>query len=461
MDTTFYSDSIKSSPIFHCDTRDFNFDHPIKKIFFDNIDYIRSLDASGKSRPCVLDNIERSLLCHTAYLGYDQFDCPKCNNWNIIPHSCHSRFCNACGVKYAKQLAAKATSFCVDYPHRHIVFTIPKELRRWFREDRKRLNILFVASRNTISILTNKSLSDKLKKKKISDTHYIFKDFPVRNVFGMIATLHTFGRNLQWNPHIHCLIPELIYSTKKDKIKRFHHFHFKKLRKTFQFELIRLMQEAGAFKDYSQKNKLYKDHPNGFYVYAKCKSDDNTDDKTSSKHSKNIQGCINYFIRYAGRPAMAENRITNYDKENNTVSWFFHDHRDDKRYDITDNVKDFIKRLIIHIPDYHFLTTRYYGFYSNASNKILDQVHELLGIKNKKDYSRKARTKALKDKLNKFKYRTHLIDSFNRDPLKCKCGAIMQYTYTCNPLEGIKNDRAYRKRCIDEMYEMRLRRGST
>ena len=157
-------------------------------------------------------------------------------NWNIIPHSCHSRFCNACGVKYAKQLAAKATSFCLDCPHRHIVFTIPEELRNWFRQDRTRLNLLFVASRNTISILTNKSLADKLKKKKLSDTHYIFKDIPVRNEFGMIATIHTFGRDLKWNPHIHCLIPELIYSFKKDKIKTFHHFNFTKLRKAFQFE---------------------------------------------------------------------------------------------------------------------------------------------------------------------------------------------------------------------------------
>ena len=179
--------------------KNFNFIHPIKNIFFDNIDYIRKLDASGKARPCILDNVERSLLCHTCYLGFDQFKCTDCDNWNIIPHSCHSRFCNACGVKYAKQLAAKATSFCLDCPHRHIVFTIPEELRNWFRQDRTRLNLLFVASRNTISILTNKSLADKLKKKKLSDTHYIFKDIPVRNEFGMIATLHTFGRDLKWN----------------------------------------------------------------------------------------------------------------------------------------------------------------------------------------------------------------------------------------------------------------------
>ena len=110
---------------------------------------------------------------------------------------------------------------------------------------------------------------------------------------------------------------------------------------------------------------------------------------------------------------MAENRITEYNKESKTVSWFYNDHKDEKRHDVTDNVIDFINRLIIHIPDYHFLTTRYYGFYANASKKTLDKVHALLGIKKNKDYSRETRTKALKNKLNKFKYRTHLIDSFN------------------------------------------------
>ena len=110
-------------------------------------------------------------------------------------------------------------------------------------------------------------------------------------------------------------------------------------------KLIRLIQEAGGLKKPEEKNRLYKDHPKGFYVYAKFKSNDN-----DSKNSKDIQGCcVNYFIRYAGRPAMAENRITEYNKESNTVSWFYNDHKDEKRHDVTDNVIDFINRLIIHI----------------------------------------------------------------------------------------------------------------
>ena len=74
----------------------------------------------------------------------------------------------------------------------------------------------------------------------------------------MITTIHTFGRDLKWNPHIHCLIPELIYSFKKDKIKTFHHFNFTKLRKTFQFELIRLIQEAGGLKKTEEKTDSIK-----------------------------------------------------------------------------------------------------------------------------------------------------------------------------------------------------------
>ena len=40
-----------------------------------------------------------------------------------------------------------------------------------------------------------------------------------------------------------------------------------------------------------EKNRLYKDHPKGFYVYAKFKSTDN-----DSNNNKYIQGCVNFFL---------------------------------------------------------------------------------------------------------------------------------------------------------------------
>ena len=50
-------------------------------------------------------------------------------------------------------------------------------------------------------------------------------------------------------------------------------------------------------------------------------------------------------------------KIESQNKESKTVSWFYNDHKDEKRHDVTDNVIDFIKRLTIHISDYHFLTS--------------------------------------------------------------------------------------------------------
>ena len=109
--------------------------------------------------------------------------------------------------------------------------------------------------------------------------------------------------------------------------------------------------------------------------------------------------------------------------------------------------------------------TRLYGFYSNRSQDILDKIHEKLG--NKKKKSRKARHKIKRKNTDKLKYRTHLIDTFNRDPIKCSCGNYMQYSRTYDPFSkckdedgigGERNDRKYRNDCINEVRKLRIRR---
>ena len=54
-----------------------------------------------------------------------------------------------------------------------------------------------------------------------------------------------------------------------------------------------------------------------------------------------------------------------------------------------------------------------------------------------------------------------MADTYNKDIFKCdECGNSFYYVYTYNPLEGVRNDRQYRKNCIDEMRKMSLSRGS-
>ena len=305
----------------------------------------------------------------------------------------------------------------------------------------------------------NNSLYKKNKKLNHKNTRYLYKNYKAAKHFGMIATLHTFGRDLKWNPHIHCLVPEMIYDPITDTLKKFHHFDFKKLRLTYQFELLRLIEELVGDSFIPSKRKLYSKHPNGFYVYAKYMKDD--EEFNDKNNSKDINACINYCMRYASRPAMAESRVTEYNEEEGYVRWFYNDHKDDRLIHVFEDVKSFINKLIIHIPDKYFHCVRYYGFYSKTSKKELNHLHDLLGTIKQKDYSKQLRREKQLALLNKLKYRSHLVDSFNTDPLKCSCGSYMKWIYTYNPLEGKTNERDYRKECINEMQNLQLPRGST
>jgi hypothetical protein len=71
--------------------------------------------------------------------------------------------------------------------------------------------LLFVAARNTICKITNEKIYRREKRKRgktgklhnDKDNYYLYRNFKDAMVFGMIASIHTFGRDLKWNPHIH------------------------------------------------------------------------------------------------------------------------------------------------------------------------------------------------------------------------------------------------------------------
>lgn len=238
IDTNFYNGSTNNNDYDSFDSYldKYHSDKPnFKSIIWNNYDWLKEIDDNGQARETILDNIQRTLLCKTIYLGYDAFDCDSCDNWIMLFRHCHSRFCPSCGIKLQKILACKAEVMCIDVKHRHMVFTIPSEYREYFRKERDALNLLFIASRNTLMKVFNKSLFDKVRRKKgivknPKDNLYLFRNYTGLNIFGEIATLHTFGRDLKWNPHIHALVPELIYDSKHKTVKHISHFNYESLK---------------------------------------------------------------------------------------------------------------------------------------------------------------------------------------------------------------------------------------
>ena len=142
---------------------------------------------------------------------------------------------------------------------------------------------------------------------------------------------------------------------------------------------------------------LYKHCPNGFYVYAKPTLTNNQD-------------VLKYIGRYLGRPVIAASRIDNYDGEN--VTFHYNRHEDNKLITETVSAVDFIKKLIIHIPEKHFKLIRYYGIY--AKHHKHENSLRLFIPKEKRRFH-----------ILRNSWRTSVSLSFHFDLLLCKCGHKM------------------------------------
>lgn len=348
----------------------------LKDIFNDHYEEIKY---TLHPRKAVMANIDRMLICGEPSSGGAFFGCGDCGTLKFVPYTCKSRFCPSCGNMYNQKRSFSISSKLISCVHRHCVFTIPEELRPYFLRDRSLLNELFHSVRDAVL-----RMFFKLNKSE---------NFTP----GIVCVLHTFGRDLKWNPHIHALISEggAGNFTPWRIVK---HFDYTFLRNSFRKVLLdRLTSRLGkSFR--KVKNEMYTKHSNGFYVRAKPNSC--TPDKT-----------IKYITRYLGRPVIASSRIDNYDVDSVT----FHYKRHEDGHLVTETVPSlkFIKRLIVHIPEHHFKMLRYYGLYAK---------HHKQESKLRKCISPE-KHKFLRSTLD---WRQSILLSFGYDPLRCpKCGSSM------------------------------------
>ena len=352
----------------------------IKQILIDHWSNFVKSNPELNIRPVVFKEVNKVIHCGDFSEGHALYLCSHCASILHVPFRCKSRFCNTCGMQYVNNRAFNLSKKLIRCKHRHLVFTIPKELRSIFRKDRSLLSILFHAVSQTIlSWFASQNKTECFTP-------------------GFVSTLHTFGRDLKWNPHIHTLITEGA-SGNITAWKHFKHFPYKMLRLRFQATLLDLLEKAIGPSFYQLKSFLYSSCKNGFYVRAK------------PNPLADINKAIEYVVRYTGRPAMAQSRILNYDGQ--TVTFWYKRHEDDKKVIESISAFDFIKRLIIHIPETQFKTVRYYGLYAKK-HKFSHLLFKMLPQSKRIFHERYSR------------WRERILLSFGYDPLKCSCGHTME-----------------------------------
>ena len=361
-------------------------------------DYYEEIEYILHPRKTEMENIDKMIHCGDPSFGGAMYGCPHCGKLKFVPFRCHSRFCPTCGNKYTMDRTTSMSFKLVNVTHRHCVFTIDENLREFFLKDRSLLDCLFHSVNSVI-------------------TRMFFKMNKSKNFTpGFIMVLHTFGRDLKWNPHIHCLISEGGYSD-DGFWRNVKHFDYTFLRNAFRTALLNEMESKIGSSFKKVKAKCYCEHQQGFYVYAKPNLCD-------------PRIVVKYIGRYLGRPVIATSRIDKYDGE--MVTFHYNRHEDEQYIEETIPAMEFIQRLIRHIPEKHFKMIRYGGIY--ARHREIDSKLYRAISKSKHHIYRSFN-----------QWRTAILSSFGYDPLVCPdCQHRMEF------LELYFN---HQRVSLEEMYE--------
>ena len=367
----------------------------IAKIFNDHWDnyYDKYHLKLNSIRPNADKEVNKIMNCFNHNLGSSVYVCSDCNEVIYCHHTCKGKLCSSCGIKSQKIKTQNILEKCIKAKHRHITFTVPSILCHWFFDNLNSTDLLFSAVSDTLYSTVNK------KYIKSKNDKYSFKYTP-----GYFAFLHTFGRPLNFNPHIHVIIAEYTID-KNNNLKKLDYINYDALSKKFMKFLLDKMEEYfGKEKFKDTKNQMYLKYKNGFYVNNKLKDD--------GYKFNSLEELIRYLTRYCARPAMAETRIDSYDGQN--ITFHYNDHTNEEYHQETNSAFEFITKLLRHLLPENFKSIRSYGFY-NKSNKMCDKIVHVITEEKKR----------IKRELNKWK--NLIITSFHRIPIQCPCcGKIME-----------------------------------
>ena len=332
---------------------------PITKAFENFSDQYLVLYSATIQQHKVIDCIK---VCKTEKLGYNVQVCEDCGSIHTHYNSCSNRHCPNCqAINKDRWILAKQNDV-LPVKYHHTVFTIPADLRMLFLFNKKLLyNLLFKCAWETIESFS-KDPRNRIEAK-----------------MGMIAILHTWKQNLDYHPHLHCIIPSggitVNNKWKSSPTLGDYLFNTEALALTFRGKFLWYL------KDYFKKGKLQfwnlQDQTQLEYFYQlKEKLYHKQWVVYSKKSFNNEQSVFEYLGRYTHKIAISNARIKSVTDK--SVSFEYTDRADDykKKIRTVEGIK-FIKLFLQHVLPERFMKIRNYGFLSSRNKtKMLKNLHD-------------------------------------------------------------------------------------
>ncbi len=304
-------------------------------------------------------------VCRTAALGGHLERCDQCGHERNCFNLCRDRHCPKCQSMARAQWIEDRQSELLDCPYFHVVFTVPEEIATIAYQNKELVyDILFQTTAETLKTIA-------------ADPEHLGAEI------GFFAVLHSWGQNLMFHPHLHCVVPggglspdgNRWVACKPDFFlpvrvlsRRFRRRFLESLQKAFdsgKLQFFGSLEQLRAPSVFARQ--IARAKGSEWVVYAK-------------RPFAGPQQVLDYVGRYTHRVAISNNRLA--DIEDGQVRFQWKDYRDSSQVKTMSlSADEFIRRFLIHVLPEGFQRIRYYGFLGNRyRQQKLNRCRHLLGM---------------------------------------------------------------------------------
>jgi hypothetical protein len=292
----------------------------------------RFVEKYGFFRSYIRQVIYRYLDCGILHNGFARVRCGECGHEFLLAFSCKRRhFCPSC---HQKRVVEFGEWLCEEVikavPHRHLIFSLPKMLRRYFLYDRKLLADLSRCAWETLKV-------------------FIKEVDPVEGAIpGAVIAIQSFGDFLGYNPHAHILLTDGCFHD-NGMFRVAPRFDPQALEEIFKHKVFRLLISKGKITE--DMVKLLKSwRHSGFHVFC------------GNRIQPGDKDAMESLARYIIRACFSQERMTYLPAESKVI-YVSKNGKEKKEFEAL----EWLAAMCSHIPDKGMQMVHYYGFYSNVA----------------------------------------------------------------------------------------------
>jgi hypothetical protein len=288
--------------------------------------------------------------------------------------------------------------------YRHVVLTIPEQLRIFFFKERHTKNMLSAFMRCGYECLEDVINTAKRK---------------LSLKIGCIVVVQTHGRSGHYNPHLHIIMTSGGVDIENESWVDLGYFNYNIIHKKWQYYLFNMLRSYFGTEEVNKLiDELWKKYPNGLVANV-----------SKGNVPESLKGLSVYLAKYVASPPIAVRRILEYNGK--TVLYWYIDHETKSRKTERVDVFIFIGRMAQHIFPKWFQRVRYYGV---EATKTFEKWADVI----RKGVKRLGRLiKGTYKIVAKKNYRGRYQEINCHDPMECKyCGHEMELLRIWHPKYG-------------------------